>query len=299
MAVEISETNHQFEKVEGEYLANGFLMFSFYDREYMKKIPDFPLDPNDTLLSTYPRSGTTFTQRIISGLKYGPSAIANKDFDLFQEFPHLDLNCFHENLTYCGYETALKKEVPRMVKTHVPLSIAPKSVHTNNSKVIFVLRNPRDVLVSLYHFNKKDTTIKFNFDFDTFFDMFLEGCVMNGDWCRYNAEWLQFCHQHPSRTLILTYEQLLFDFDSQASKLATFLDLPDVTSDVIQGVKEQTNVNKMRETTLCGGQEDFVRKGISGDWKNHFSKDQCEKFDQWIVDQKKKYPKELFDLVGE
>ena len=203
MSVEITETNHQFDKVDGEYLANGFLMFSFYDREYMKKIPDFPLDPRDTLLSTYPRSGTTFTQRIISGLRHGPEAISSKDFDLFEEFPHLCLNSFHENLTYCGYDKALKKEIPRFVKTHVPLSVAPKSIHAVG-KVIFVIRNPRDVLVSLYHFNKKDTTINFNFDFDTFFEMFLEGCVMNGDWCRYNSEWLQFCREHSERSVFIS-----------------------------------------------------------------------------------------------
>ena len=183
MAIEITETNHRFEKVEGEYLANGFLMFNFYGRDYMKKIPDFPWDPKDTLLATYPRSGTTFTQRIVSGLKFGPEAISDQNFDLFEHFPHLDLNCFHENLNYCGYDKALAKEPPRFVKTHVPLSVAPKSVD-EFGKVIYVLRNPRDVLVSLFHFNKNDTTIKFNFDFDTFFEMFLEGCVMNGHWFR-------------------------------------------------------------------------------------------------------------------
>ena len=113
MTVEIKETNHRFAKVTGEYLANDTLMYYFYDRDYLKKVPDFPLEPNDVLLATYPRSGTTFTQRIISGLKFGAEAISKSTFDVFKYFPHVELNFFLEHVKYCGYETSLKTESPR------------------------------------------------------------------------------------------------------------------------------------------------------------------------------------------
>ena len=92
MSVQITESKHRFEKLNGEYYANGFLMYYFYGRDYMIKIPDFPLDPRDLLLATFPRSGTTFTQRIICGLRHGAEAISTESYNLFQEFPHLDLN---------------------------------------------------------------------------------------------------------------------------------------------------------------------------------------------------------------
>ena len=113
MTVEIKETNHRFAKVSGEYLANDTLMYYFYDRDYLKKVRDFPLEPNDVLLATYPRSGTTFTQRIISGLKFGAEAISKSTFDVFKYFPHVELNFSLEHVKYCGYETALKTESPR------------------------------------------------------------------------------------------------------------------------------------------------------------------------------------------
>ncbi|XP_063712777.1 sulfotransferase 1C3-like [Symsagittifera roscoffensis] len=300
MAVQVTESTHRFDKIDGEYLANGFLMYPFYGREYMQKIPDFPLDSRDLLLATYPRSGTTFTQRIISGLKHGSDAISTENFNLFAKFPHLDLNFdyYHScNLNYSGYEIAIKQDVPRFIKTHVPLSIAPKSVH-KRSKVLFVLRNPRDILVSLFNFHKGDSTLNFKFDFDTYFDMFLEGCVMNGDWCQYNAEWLDFCNTNPNRTLVITYEKLLDDFETNVRRLAKFIEI-EVTDKIIAQVKQETNVETMKKTTLCPGIDNFVRKGVSGDWINHFSKEQCQKFDQWIEANKKKYPQALFDLVGE
>ncbi len=153
-------------------------------------------------------------------------------------------------------------------------------------------------MVSLYHFNKKDSTINFTFDFDTFFEMFLEGHVMNGHWCKYNAVWFKFCQENPVRTIILTYESLLSNFDVEARKIGTFLDIK-VDDKLVEEVKRETNVEKMKQSTVCGGQEDFVRKGISGDWKNHFSQSQTDQFDKWIEHNKKEFPKELFDLIGE
>ena len=161
-----------------------------------------------------------------------------------------------------------------------------------------MLRNPRDVLVSLYHFNKKDQTLKFDIDFDTFFEMFLEGCVMNGNWFAYNDEWLNFCKSNPERTLIIPYEHLLTDFETKVRELALFLNI-EVTDEIIGNIKKETNVQKMKQTTVLPALDEFVRKGISGDWKNHFSGDQAAKFDKWVDENKKKYSKELFDLIGE
>ena len=199
--------------------------------------------------------------------------------------------------SYFGYDLAMKKERPRFIKTHVPLSVMPEQIN-DTCKLIFVLRNPRDVLVSLYHFNRNDHTLNFNIDFDTFFEMFLEGCVMNGNWFAYNEQWLNFCRANPEKTLILTYEQLLTDFESNVKALAQFLDIS-VTDDIIANIKKETSVQKMKETTTLPALDDFVRKGIAGDWKNHFSEGQAAKFDNWVAENKKKYTKELFDLIGE
>ena len=297
MSAVITETNHRFPKIDGEYMVNGFLMYDFYGREYMKKIPSFVLNDDDIILSTYPRSGTTFTQRIICGLRYGSEAIAARNFNLFQQFPHLDLNCDHELFTYHGYDLAVEKARPRYIKTHVPLSVMPEKID-GTGKVIFVLRNPRDVLVSLYHFSGNIQTINFDIDFDTFFEMFLEGCVMNGHWFAYHDEWLKFCKNHSETTLIITYEQLLTNFESKVKELASFLNI-EVNDDQIANVKKETNVHKMKETTQLSHLKDFVRKGIAGDWKNHFSAEQTKKFDNWVAENKKKYSAELFELIGE
>ena len=141
---------------------------------------------------------------------------------------------------YFGYDLVfwlvVEKERPRFIKTHVPLSVMPEQIK-DTGKVIFVLRNPRDVLVSLYHFNKNDATLKFDIDFDTFFEMFLEGCVMNGNWFTYNEQWLNFCKANPEKTLIIPYEQLLTDFESKVKELAQFLDI-NVTDDIIANIKK-------------------------------------------------------------
>ncbi|KAM6154498.1 3-beta-hydroxysteroid sulfotransferase-like [Erethizon dorsatum] len=45
----------------------------------------------------------------------------------------------------------MDREGPRLLTTHLPIQLFPKSYFTSNAKVIYVIRNPRDVLTSCYH----------------------------------------------------------------------------------------------------------------------------------------------------
>ncbi|OBS73703.1 hypothetical protein A6R68_15758, partial [Neotoma lepida] len=51
-----------------------------------------------------------------------------------------------------GYQTLIKKEGPRLITSHLPFHLFPKSFFSSKAKVIYLIRNPRDVLVSGYFF---------------------------------------------------------------------------------------------------------------------------------------------------
>ena len=56
-----------------------------------------------------------------------------------------------ENGYYPGLKEIEKRKGRRLIKTHLPAHLLPASV-TQNSKIIYIYRNPKDVIVSYYHF---------------------------------------------------------------------------------------------------------------------------------------------------
>ena len=51
----------------------------------------------------------------------------------------------------------------RLIKTHLPIHLLPQEIQKNGqTKVIYIYRNPKDVIVSYYHFARMLTYAKFN-----------------------------------------------------------------------------------------------------------------------------------------
>ena len=56
-----------------------------------------------------------------------------------------------------GIETIKDVSPPRIVKTHLPYNFVNRWVERDEVKTIVSLRNPKDTLVSLYHFYKSNS----------------------------------------------------------------------------------------------------------------------------------------------
>jgi hypothetical protein len=59
---------------------------------------------------------------------------------------------------------------PRALNTHVPYRWLPKQHIENGGKIVHVLRNPKDVTVSMYHHLKNSRELGDISDFKTFFE---------------------------------------------------------------------------------------------------------------------------------
>lgn len=62
---------------------------------------------------------------------------------------------------------------PRCFKTHLPLTLLPPSL-LNTSKMIYIARDPRDVVVSSYYYYKIQRGLEFNGNLKTMLDQFQE-----------------------------------------------------------------------------------------------------------------------------
>lgn len=55
-------------------------------------------------------------------------------------------------LTMAWNEIFNRFESPRIIKTHYPCHFLPKKIWTKGARVIYVIRNVKDMVVSLYYF---------------------------------------------------------------------------------------------------------------------------------------------------
>lgn len=63
---------------------------------------------------------------------------------------------------------------PRIIKTHLPLSFLPDNIE-NECKVVYIVRNPKDVAVSYFHFAHLNTQAEFAGNFTSFAELFTSG----------------------------------------------------------------------------------------------------------------------------
>lgn len=73
---------------------------------------------------------------------------------------------------------------PRFLKSHLPLSYLPNDL-LDRSKVIYVARNPKDVVVSWYYHHMLDPIMETPLSFDEFVESFIsdQGCYCSPGSC--------------------------------------------------------------------------------------------------------------------
>ncbi|RWS27834.1 sulfotransferase family cytosolic 1B member 1-like protein [Leptotrombidium deliense] len=127
-------------------------------------------------------------------------------------------------------------------------------------KVIYIVRNPKDQLVSYYHFHQ---TAKYlggkKWDWNSFLHLFKNGQLVYGSWSEHVQGWWTVAQKHRDKVLVISYEELHEDIAKMVKKIADFVGVPS-TDDFIKKVK-------------------FIRKGVVGDWKNYFTPQQEKEFD--------------------
>ncbi|XP_066273358.1 sulfotransferase 1B1-like isoform X2 [Branchiostoma lanceolatum] len=170
---------------------------------------------------------------------------------------------------------------PRLMVTHLPTQLAPPGLAnpTTEVKVIVVLRNPKDVCVSSYYFRQKNRLEKTPESWEQFSKDFLDGKVQYGDYFDHVLGWWQ--KQDDPHFLFVKYEDMKKDFRSSVKTIAAFLE-KELTDEDLARVLTNRSLESMRKKLAESDdwRKIIVRKGIVGDWKNHFSAEESARFDQ-------------------
>lgn len=228
--------------------------------------------PDDVFIVTYPKSGTTWLQMIL----YQLTSDGRMDFQhINTKSPHFEEEFIDRNRRFEDLAP------PRIFKSHLPYAKIPKG----RGKYIYVMRDGLDVAVSYFYHYKAYK--RFAGTFDQFFERFLDGEVAYGSWFEHLSGWL------PNRAgldvLFIRYEDLRDDLEGAIQRIAEFCgqearpaDLSRIVErcrfDFMKRHEEKFDLAHGFLTKHGFGSNRFLRKGETGDWRNHLSADQERKF---------------------
>ncbi|XP_054849081.1 sulfotransferase 1C2-like [Eublepharis macularius] len=251
---------------------------------------DFKARPDDLLICTYPKAGTTWIQEIVDMIQHGGDAQKCARAPTHKRMPFIDMFLPKplEHVLPSGLEEAEAMSSPRMLKTHLPVQLIPPSFWEQNCKIIYVARNAKDNLVSYFHFHRISTMMPEPGNWDQFLENFIAGKVAWGSWFDHVRGWWEAKDRHP--ILYLFYEDMKEDLAREIHKVSQFLGvtLPDpLLNQIVQHTTfESMKTNPMANySTLPSFILDqsilpFMRKGTVGDWKVHFTVAQSEHMDK-------------------
>ena len=98
-------------------------------------------------------------------------------------------------------------EGQKIVKSHLPYEMLAKHVARSGVKVVMGLRNPKDTLVSYYHFHKMTVGLGcYKGTFDEFFEVYKNNRLAYGDPIDFSLSWWN--QRHRDNIHVCTFEDI-------------------------------------------------------------------------------------------
>ncbi|KAM9436428.1 sulfotransferase 2B1-like isoform 3-T3 [Clarias gariepinus] len=227
-------------------------------------------------------NGTTWMQEILSLILSEGDLTPVLTLQNFEKIPWLEAK---EN-----DQLVAKLSSPRAFISHMPYQLMPSTFFSSKAKVIYLARNPKDVVVSLFYFHQTISFLPDPGTFEEFTDGFLEGNVMFGKWTDHVKSWRNA--DLGDRILYITYEEMLQDLRGVIKRILRFLNRQ-LSEEALKQLIEQSQFKAMKQNKMSDSlpvsqkimdntKPPFLRKGIAGDWKNHFSPELEAKFNAVI-----------------
>ncbi|XP_058063295.1 sulfotransferase 1C4 [Anopheles bellator] len=212
-------------------------------KKYASSLYSFDARSDDTWIITFPRSGTTWTQEMVWLICNDLNFETAKQVPLTKRFPFFEFHLFmHDDMKACFLEENQRNEqsrqfieaisqpvsgqldamdTPRFIKTHLPMSLVPPSVFEKKSKIIYVARNPSDVVVSYYHLNRLYRTQGYEGDFERFYDYFEKDLTPWSPYWDHIKEGWEL--RKKDNVLFMFYEDMKRNLSDTVRKTAAFL----------------------------------------------------------------------------
>uniref|UniRef100_A0A8C6X5Q1 Sulfotransferase n=1 Tax=Naja naja TaxID=35670 RepID=A0A8C6X5Q1_NAJNA len=212
-------------------------------------ISGFQARPDDLLLCTYPKAGTTWIQEIVDMVQHKGNAQKCARAPIYERSPYIEL-------------------------------FPPKPIPSGE--------NAKDCAVSFFHFHRMNKILPNPGKWEDFLENFIAGKVCYGSWFDHVRGWWEAKDHHSILYLFYEdiKENPAQEIQKVAQFLSIELSAS-VLDQIVQHTRFErmkenpmANYSNMPSSVLDQTVSPFMRKGTVGDWKEHFTKAQSRQLDE-------------------
>ena len=233
--------------------------------------------PDDTFVISYPRSGNTWTRFLIANLLHPDEPVTF--LNIGRLVPDAEIQSNH-------YMRRVGS--PRVIKSH-------SYFDPRYPRVIYIVRDPRDVAPSEYDLLRKYRRIEDGYPLERFIGDFLtgSGAVASAGWGTWGenvASWALARGAKPG-FLLVRYEDLKAHPEQEVARLAKFLGV-EPSPPLLQTTLDRSSAERMREMEKTQGNQwgssqyknrrtdiPFVRTASVGEWTKNLGMESVAKIE--------------------
>lgn len=213
--------------------------FGYFMRRMVVRAGTYAPTDRDVLVCSYFKTGTNWTMQIALQIAHRGNAQFEHIHDVV---PWIDM---HPRARFAvpATDDDLWRKCPtglRVIKTHAGFD---HLAYHSGARYIWVVRDPKDVFVSSYHFIKSVTLGRLMPTPQQWLELFLSPYTPCGSWARHvDSGWR---NRHRDNVLFLTYEEMKADLPAAVRKIAALMRV-DLLPAELERVVEQSTFAHMK-----------------------------------------------------
>jgi hypothetical protein len=204
------------------------------------------------VIAEYPKSGGSWIVSLIGDAL----GLPKRDIYVNDAYKAFDVR------KHPWYRNASDLELPAacVIKSH---ELPSSPLHKFPMRLVHLVRDGRDVVVSKFFYERDFCVANGVYcKFDEGFDDYVPRIA--AEWNRYVLAWLN------AGIPVVRYEEFLAAPIPAAQGLLSFAGMQASEEELLSALKENTKEKMRASLSVLFAHNTFVRKGIAGDWRNHF-----------------------------
>ncbi|KAH8242335.1 hypothetical protein KR032_000999, partial [Drosophila birchii] len=214
-----------------------------FSEDFAKRIDEFKTRDGDVFVVTFMKSGTTWIQELAWLL------LNNLDFDRaktihtmrrcpFMEFSAINNKAEVDNISVCDN----MQDNPRLIKSHLPSQFLPRQIWKQKRKIIYVARNPKDVVISSLHFLTSIGSWQGNLD--DFIDQFITDRILFTSYWSHVMDFYRM--RNEPNVFFVTFEEMKKDLKNVIERLSSFLECKKLSEMEIEALLKHLSFDNMK-----------------------------------------------------